>query len=138
MKKFKSLVLTVIGLLCSVSVSAHDFEADGIYYNITSLTPMTVEVTYRGNKYNSYSEEYSGAVNIPESVTYNGKTYNVTSIGYSAFEGCSGLTSVKIPNSVTSIWSSAFEGCSGLYLEAQNNPKQPEITKHKPLIINVF
>jgi len=25
-----------------------------------------------------------------------------------------------------------------LYLEAQNNQKQPEITKHKPLIINVF
>ncbi len=24
------------------------------------------------------------------------------------------------------------------YLEAQNNQKQPEITKHKPLIINIF
>ena len=39
---------------------------------------------------------------------------SVTSIGSSAFDGCSGLTSVTIPNSVTSIGSSAFDGCSGL------------------------
>ena len=39
---------------------------------------------------------------------------SVTSIGNSAFDGCSGLTSVTIPDSVTSIGSSAFYGCSGL------------------------
>ena len=114
MKKFKSLVLTVIGLLCSISMSAHDFVVDGIYYNITSSTDMTVAVTYRGNHYDSYSNEYSGAVNIPESVTYNGNTYSVTRISNDAFRGCSGLTSVEIGNSVTSIGDSAFKGCSGL------------------------
>ena len=39
---------------------------------------------------------------------------SVTSIGTIAFENCSGLTSVTIPNSVTSIGERAFYGCSGL------------------------
>lgn len=39
---------------------------------------------------------------------------SVTSIGLSAFSGCSGFTSVTIPNSVTSIGNYAFENCSGL------------------------
>ena len=39
---------------------------------------------------------------------------DVTSIGESAFRGCSGLTSVTIGNSVSSIGESAFYGCSGL------------------------
>ena len=39
---------------------------------------------------------------------------SVTSIGSSAFRGCSSLTSVTIPDSVTSIGSSAFRDCSGL------------------------
>ena len=38
----------------------------------------------------------------------------MTSIGSSAFSGCSGLTSITIPESVTSIGNSAFSGCSGL------------------------
>ena len=38
----------------------------------------------------------------------------VTSIGYGAFWGCSGLTSIKIPSSVTSIGDYAFYRCKGL------------------------
>ena len=39
---------------------------------------------------------------------------SVTSIGYYAFYGCSGLTELTLPDSVTSIEESAFQGCSGL------------------------
>ena len=39
---------------------------------------------------------------------------SVTSIGWYAFYGCTGLTSITIPNSVTSIGNGAFFGCSGL------------------------
>ena len=39
---------------------------------------------------------------------------SVTSIGNSAFWGCSSLTSITIPDSVTSISDGAFSGCSSL------------------------
>ena len=39
---------------------------------------------------------------------------SVTSIDDYAFWGCTGLTSITIPNSVTSIGSKAFSGCTGL------------------------
>jgi hypothetical protein len=39
---------------------------------------------------------------------------SVTSIGYDAFSGCTGLTSIAIPDSVTSIGYDAFSGCTGL------------------------
>ena len=93
---------------------AHDFEVGGIYYSILSEEEKTVEVTYRGNYYNSYSNEYTGSVDIPSMVTYNDLTYSVTSIGYGAFSYCSRLTSVTISNSVTCIGECAFYGCSGL------------------------
>ena len=43
---------------------------------------------------------------------YNGKS--VTSIGDYAFNGCTGLTSIEIPNSVTSIGEYVFCSCTGL------------------------
>lgn len=92
MRKMKSLVLAVIGLLCSMSVSAHDFEVDGIYYNITSEVDKTVEVTYSGDSSSAVDYEYSGSVTIPETVTYNANTYSVKTIGDDAFSSCSGLT----------------------------------------------
>ena len=108
MRKLFSLFLA---LVATTSLWAHDFEVDGIYYNY--LDNNNVEVTYRGNYYDSY-EEYAGEVIIPSTVTYNGTTYSVTSIGYGAFYHCSSLTSINIPNSVTSIGSSAFYDCSSL------------------------
>ena len=113
MKNLKHL-FTALLLLCATAVAAHDFEVGGIYYNVLSETDKTVAVTFKGTTYSEYSDEYSGSVVIPESVTYNGSTYSVTSIEECAFGGCSSLASIEIPNSVTSIGTFAFGGCSSL------------------------
>ena len=107
---FTSL-LTILFLMAESKASAYDAKINGIYYNFFGTV---AEVTYRFSDTSSNSSTYSGNVVIPASVTYNGKTYSVTSIGYSAFGGCSGLASITIPESVTSISSYAFSYCSGL------------------------
>ena len=48
-------------------------------------------------------------------IKYMGGVYTSNDkLGYAAFSGCSGLTSLTIPSSVTSIGESVFFGCSGL------------------------
>ena len=114
MKKLNLLFTALLFLCCVGTATAHDFFVSGIFYSITDATNKTVKVTYEGSSYYDYSNEYTGNVVIPESVTYNGTTYSVTSIGSYAFRGCRGLTSITIPNSVTSIGGGAFIDCTGL------------------------
>ena len=120
MKQFRiTIVLTVLMSMFGSKAFAHDIEVannDGviIYYKWANEAKTELVVSYRGSKYDSYSNEYTGNVIIPESVDYNGNTYPVTSIGSYAFSYCFDLTSVTIPNSVTSIGESAFSTCSGL------------------------
>ena len=110
----KKIFTIFLALVANVGIIyASDTQVDGIWYNLDILDEEA-SVTYRGEYSNTYENEYSGNVVIPASVTYNGKTYSVTSIGKEAFEDCTGLTSVTIPNSVKSIGDYAFDACSGL------------------------
>ena len=100
--KTKHLLITLLALC--VSAVANAYEIGGIYYDISGTTATVT----RGEG------SYSGNVTIPETINYNGSTYSVTEIGENAFLGCSGLTSITIPNSVTEIRYGAFWGCKGL------------------------
>ncbi len=62
----------------------------------------------------SYRDALIDTIPIPSKVRIDGKMYSVTAIGEGAFRSCSGLTSIKIPESVTAIKDSTFSDCSGL------------------------
>jgi hypothetical protein len=84
-----------------------NFEVDGIYYKVTSVANKTLEVT-------SGYTNCSGAVVIPEKVTYSNMEFSVTSIGGWLFCNCKSLTNIELPSSLTSIGDGAFYGCSSL------------------------
>lgn len=78
-----------------------------IYYNFIEKGKIAEVIQNPNNK-------YKGNIIIPEKVTHDGVEYTVTKIADNAFQDCSGLTSITIPNSITSIGYCAFGGCSGL------------------------
>ena len=109
--------LSILLLLLPLLASAHDFEVDGVYYNITDSTELTVEVTYEGQLLTDYTNavnnsSYRGDVVIPTTVTQEGITYRVTSIGGSAFYQAHELISVTISEGITSIGLGAFTECN--------------------------
>jgi len=75
-------------------------------------SPIKFSYRVSGNEVEitNYPQSESGDIVIPSQI----EGLPVTSIGNSAFEFCSGLTSIMIPNGVTSIGREAFKYCSGL------------------------
>ena len=100
----KKYLLLLMSILISIVANAYDFEVGGIYYNKDGNCAIVT----------SGDSKYSGDVSIPSTVNYGGMEYSVTGIDGGAFQDCTGLTSVTIPNSVTIIGYGAFEGCTGL------------------------
>ncbi len=88
-------------------------------YAFEACSGMTSVIVENGNpKYDSRNNCNAIIETATNTLLYGCKNTiipnSVTSIGSSAFYGCSGLTSITIPNSVTSIGGSAFKYCSGL------------------------
>ena len=91
--------------------TAKTIEGVDMTFKVISAEEKTCEVYYDEESDTPAIDIYTtGTVTIPN--TPNG--YSVTDIGKYAFGGCSGLTSVTIPNSVTYIGYEACFGCSGL------------------------
>ena len=66
---------------------SYTYQGNTLYYNIVN---GAAQVTYQNITYPHYTN-LSGALVIPNRVSYSGTTYAVTSID-GAFFGCSGLT----------------------------------------------
>ena len=65
---FKRVVFAMLFMAMALSLSAHDIEQDGIYYDVVSISELTVKaVGLAGNK--------EGDVVIPEQIVLNGRNY---------------------------------------------------------------
>lgn len=111
----------VFCLFCMISIriSAYDFSAvndDGvkIYYNITSTTDLTCEVTYIQYHNYTYKSNYKGDISIPSYVKFLGREYSITSIGERAFSNCLELRTINIPHTVKTIGARSFYKCINL------------------------
>lgn len=115
MKTIKITFLLIIAtiLLCGYAQSApaYDFKVGQLYYKIVSAELKTARVEAENltfisdtkSRYTSENNKPTGAIIIPETVSYDGINYTVTGTGPETFRGCTGITSIGIPYTVTQI-----------------------------------
>lgn len=113
-----------------VTTKTYDFEKDGCYYNILSISDRTVQLTCKGDEndaYNNHIATYSGDFRVPETVEYSNRTFTVTSIHPLAFINCN-LGTLTIPATVQEVDNFVYKnmGLSGtfrnLVIEDSENP----------------
>ena len=105
--------LTTLFLLALLPMMASaQSNVDGIYYYLNPETRLA-EVT---NWFNGGDYEGIEHVTIPATFTHDGTKFTVRWIGstHGAFNGCSTLKSVTLPNTIISIDNGAFMDCPNL------------------------
>ncbi|MEG1096968.1 MAG: leucine-rich repeat protein [Clostridiales bacterium] len=103
MKKIKQILVMVMVVSAFLMLYAMPVAAGTIGDLTYEIKNGEVEIT-------GCSNFATGIMNIPENI----EGYPVTSIGYRAFYGCTGLTTISIPSGVRAINDDAFYGCKGL------------------------
>lgn len=119
MKKIASIILTIIFVISIVPMGL---------FRVVAIT----ETTENFEGYYTYTVENEEAVITEVDVDINGYItvpstlggYSVTRIGKRAFEYCSGLTSIILPDTITEIGDNAFYWC--LSLKKHNTPKSTQ------------
>lgn len=108
---------------------AYDFESNGFYYNIISLSDLTAELTCSGveDADDNETATYCGDITIPQTTEYANKTFRVIRINPYAFINCS-IGTLTIPETIESVGGDDLHSC-GLYgsflnlvIEDSDNP----------------
>jgi len=116
----KKIVILTISVLFALAAQAVEFNVGNLKYT-TNEDGISVCLT-------GYVTKPVGYLLLNCLVPFSsGKNYVLTSIGDSAFYGCSGLSYVSIPTYVTSIGTYAFFGCSRLNYFVIENSTPPAI-----------
>lgn len=138
--KPRLLAALLLTLLSSLTLSARDFQYNGIWYTVLDEEAKTCETKSTDSHPSGYSYikgpnyEIKGSISLPLNVSDGESQYTLTRIGKNSFwkgelneitipegvvsieEGafceCYSLTSVNLPNSLESIGESAFNHCT--------------------------
>ena len=114
----KTELMYVVPTVTTVNVPANVEKITTGFENVTNLIGINVDAgnkkywsDYYGNLYN---KEMTTLITVPRAVTETQIAYGIDTIGDGAFEDCSQLKSIVIPEGTTRIEDYAFGGCSSL------------------------
>ena len=113
MNKLNKIVLALfVGLLASVTaVAQSDFSTGGLFYKITDAVNHKVSVVPENATSPYYTTAPSGNIVIPATVINGTDIYMVETIADHAFDGCTGITSIKLSTATPYVINAnVFEG----------------------------
>lgn len=116
----KDIFISLLAML-PLAASAEPVEVDKIWYELDEADHTAVVVA-------SGDEPYAGAIEIPTPIYYDKNYYIVKSIGESAFEECTELTSITISEGIESMELGAFYHCC--FLESVVIPNSVKKSVH--------